>query len=219
MDTNRVCTSATTLALVLVSGCATIVTGASEGVTVESDPSGATCSVARGQEQLAAISATPAQVTLTKGWSDLAVDCKKEGNATSKITVPSSFQPWTLGNILLGGVIGIAIDAASGAITEYPKVITLFLAPSEFSSEQERDTYFEQRKAGIESEAAKAAEEVRNKFRTFSGLAGPAVDMNCETPACMAAIKPIEDRKRLRLAAVETQKASVRVSSRQAGLP
>jgi hypothetical protein len=199
MNTNHVCVPASALALVFLSGCATIITGASQGVTVESDPSGATCSVTRGKEQLAAISATPAQVTLSKGWSDLAIDCEKEGHVASKSVVPSSFQPWTLGNILLGGVLGIAIDAASGAITEYPKVITSLLVPSEFASAEERDAYFEGKKAGIESEASKAVDAARNQ---------------CQGTACDAAVASIEERKKQRLADLDAQRVSVRLSSR-----
>ncbi|HEY6241814.1 MAG TPA: C39 family peptidase [Burkholderiales bacterium] len=146
MNANRVRVSAGVWALVFLSGCATIITGTSQGVTVDSDPRGATCSIARGDEQLAAISATPAQVTLSKGWSDLTVDCKKEGHISSKTVVPSSFQPWTLANIL-NGAVGVVVDAASGAITEYPKAIGLLLVPSEFAAAEERDTHFEKKKA------------------------------------------------------------------------
>jgi hypothetical protein len=199
MNANRIFVSASALALLALSGCATIVTGMSQGVTVESDPSGATCSVTRGKEELAAIASTPAQVTLSKGWSDLAVDCTKEGHVASKTVVSSSFQPWTLGNILIGGVVGIVIDAGSGAITEYPKVITSLLVPSEFGSAEERDTYFESKKAGIESEASKEIE---------------AAQARCQGSACDAAVLPIQERKKKRLAELDAQKVAVRVSSR-----
>ncbi|HVQ60827.1 MAG TPA: hypothetical protein VMS53_01955, partial [Burkholderiales bacterium] len=139
-----------------------------------------------------------------------ALDCKKEGLADSKTAVESKFQPWALGNILLGGIIGFIIDGASGAITEYPKLVTVSLAPSEFSSDQERDAYFEKRKAAIESESAKAIDEARAPFQTPRGFP-PTMDARCEAPPCMAAVKPLEERRTQRLADLEVQRSAARV--------
>jgi hypothetical protein len=210
MNAKHVSASAIVLTLVSLSGCATIVTGANQGVMVESDPSGAACTVARDGTQLAAISTTPNTVIIGKGWSDLALDCKKEGHADSKTSAVSKFQPWALGNILIGGIIGFIVDGATGAITEYPKVVSLLLVPAEFPSEKERDAYFENKKATIEEESTRAIEAARRPFQTARGFP-PTVDERCETAPCIAAVKPLEERKTQRLAALESQRGSTRV--------
>ena len=37
----------------------------------------------------------------------------------------SEFQAMTFGNILFGGLIGVVVDAASGATHEYPPLVTI----------------------------------------------------------------------------------------------
>ena len=37
----------------------------------------------------------------------------------------------TFGNILFGGIIGVAVDASSGAMNEYPSSVTVRLIPEE----------------------------------------------------------------------------------------
>ena len=49
--------------------------------------------------------------------------------ADAVITLSSEFQAMTLGNVLIGGVVGIVVDAASGAAGRYPNSVTLTLAP------------------------------------------------------------------------------------------
>ena len=34
--------------------------------------------------------------------------------------IPSNFEGWTAGNLTFGGVTGLGIDSATGAINEYP---------------------------------------------------------------------------------------------------
>ena len=44
----------------------------------------------------------------------------------------------TFGNILFGGIIGIAVDAASGAMHQYPDSVTITLIPDEFATAEAR---------------------------------------------------------------------------------
>ena len=105
MEMNRASASAVVLTLVYLSGCATIVTGSTQGVTVESDPGG---------------------------------------------------------------------------------------------------------KAAIESESAKAIDEARAPFQTPRGFP-PTMDARCEAPPCIAAVKPLEERRTQRLADLEVQRSAARV--------
>jgi hypothetical protein len=42
---------------------------------------------------------------------------------------PSNFEGWTVGNLLLGGIIGLGVDAATGAINEYPHAFQIAMTP------------------------------------------------------------------------------------------
>jgi hypothetical protein len=55
----------------------------------------------------------------------------------------SEFQAMTFGNILFGGLIGVVVDAASGATHEYPPLVTITLVPELFASIAERDAFYE----------------------------------------------------------------------------
>jgi phosphoketolase len=63
---------------------------------------------------------TPGNVTVHKTKNDLAVVCKRDGYEDAKTSVASHFNGATVGNVIAGGVIGIGIDAATGANYNYP---------------------------------------------------------------------------------------------------
>src|SRR3546814_11002644 len=48
----------------------------------------------------------------------------------------------TFGNILFGGIIGVAVDASSGAMNQYPSSVTIALVPESFTSTTARDVFF-----------------------------------------------------------------------------
>src|SRR6185436_19391524 len=102
-------------AVILTSGCATIVKGRSQSVTVRTDPPGATCELSKQGQSLGVVNPTPGTVQLGKGAAALDVSCKRLGYLDATAKVSSSFQGWTLGNAILGGIVGIVVDAGSGA--------------------------------------------------------------------------------------------------------
>ena len=118
----------------LTSGCATIVKGSSQGVTVKTDPPGATCDLSKQGTSVGIVNPTPGTVQLGKGASALDVICKKPGYLDASAKLSSSFQGWTLGNALLGGIVGIVVDAGSGAMHEYQSEISMKLLPESFGS-------------------------------------------------------------------------------------
>ncbi len=58
----------------------------------------------------------PAKIKVPRGFKATEVTAKSEGYAPTTIKVGKKFNGTTLWNILLGGIPGIAIDAATGAI-------------------------------------------------------------------------------------------------------
>jgi hypothetical protein len=64
---------------------------------------------------------TPAVITLPRSGKMLNFACT---NGTTE-NVSSSIEPWTAGNIILGGPIGLGIDALTGAIHKYPNEVVI----------------------------------------------------------------------------------------------
>ena len=120
--------------VLLSSGCATIVKGSSQGITVKTDPPGANCELSKNGKSVGIVNPTPGTVQLGKGASALDVICKKSGYLDANAKLPSSFQACTLGNAILGGVVGIVVDAGSGAMHEYQPEISMRLLPESFGS-------------------------------------------------------------------------------------
>ena len=118
------------LPLALLSACATLVNGTSQTVTVSTTPPGASCTLDRMGTRIGAISVTPGSVRIDKSKNDLAVTCAKDGFQTATVAHAPSFGGATFGNIVAGGVIGVVVDAASGANYSYPDDIRVDMAAS-----------------------------------------------------------------------------------------
>jgi hypothetical protein len=72
---------------------------------------------------------TPGSVTVHKSKTDITATCKKDGYQDATQVIPSTFQATTAGNILLGGIVGIGVDAASGADYKYPALSVITMVP------------------------------------------------------------------------------------------
>jgi len=116
------------LPLALLSACATLVNGTSQTVTVSTTPPGASCTLDRVGTRVGAVSITPGSVRLDKSKNDLSVTCNKEGFQTATVAHAPSFSGATFGNLIAGGVIGVVVDAASGANYSYPDDIRIDMA-------------------------------------------------------------------------------------------
>jgi len=184
--------------LALVAGCATITTGSNDLVTIDTDPSGATCKLTRGDKQIGAINPTPGSLEVPKSQHDLTVRCEREGYLTSEGTLESGFQAMTLGNALFGGLVGVVIDAASGAMTKYEDGVKITLIPDTFASIAERDAFFDQVIADLESRYAVAVEEINR---------GCADEAECESK-----LKKAEEKRDARLAELEAQRGQVAIA-------
>ena len=115
------------LLLLLLPSCATVMKGTTQTVAIDSNPHGAKCTIDRTGARLADVTSTPAAVLLKRNAADLVVTCNKDGFSAAQKTVASSFNGATFGNILLGGVIGVVVDASTGANYSYPEAVQLEL--------------------------------------------------------------------------------------------
>lgn len=113
-------------ALFLVS-CASITSGTTQTLTVNTTPDGASCALIREGIVIGRISPTPGSVLVKKDKHDITVECEKAGYQKATFLNKSGIQDATWGNIVLGGGIGWAIDSAAGADNKYTEVMNISL--------------------------------------------------------------------------------------------
>ena len=186
------------LSLSALGACATIVEGDDQTVTVTTDPAGATCTLTREGETIGVANPTPASVVLEKDSDNVSVICKKDGYFDAGSALSSSFQAMTFGNIIFGGLIGVVVDAASGAMHKYPASITISLIPKSFPNATALEEFFERRKSRIETDAAAAITEVRK---------------SCDSSEndCDALVSAINSERDAQLKELETQKKAAKI--------
>ena len=106
------------LALML-SGCATITKGTTQTVTLDTPGAeGAQCTLSSSTVGSMSI-VTPATISLPKGQDNIKVSCKKACFSDGVGIISSNVEGMAAGNVILGGVIGLGIDAATGAMNKY----------------------------------------------------------------------------------------------------
>ena len=107
------------LSVVTLIGCATITKGTTQAVAVNTPGvTGAQCTLTPSAVGSKVVS-TPATITLEKGSDNVSVLCKKECYQDAAGVISSNTEAMAAGNIIAGGVIGLGIDAASGAMNKY----------------------------------------------------------------------------------------------------
>jgi len=168
MNTIKTALRLTSLVAILgvVTACSTIVEGTDQTVTVNSDPSGAECVLTREGLGIGTVSPTPQTLTVDRGDEDIVVSCKKEDYLSTNATLPSEVEGMTFGNILFGGLIGVAVDAASDANAKYPDSIMIVLVPESFPSDIERDLFFDKMITDAVTKVDKAEEEIMRRCNT-----------------------------------------------------
>lgn len=111
------------------SGCASIISGRTATVTLDSRPPDAAVVIRdrRGDEVLT--THTPATVELRRKdrflWpASYTATFQKPGYESKQVAIEQTVNPWILGNVAFGGVVGLAIDSATGAAWA-PKVAAI----------------------------------------------------------------------------------------------
>lgn len=104
-------------------GCATITSGTSQTIAVETEKSnvpvaGASCRIVTSKGVWNLV--TPATFEISKSSDDAKISCEIAGEPKGEAIAKSGFKSNTVGNVLIGGIIGIGIDAMSGAMWAYP---------------------------------------------------------------------------------------------------
>jgi hypothetical protein len=113
-----------------LTGCASIVSGTSQVVSVETlhssgNVAGATCKLENDKGVYYVT--TPGTVTVHRAYGDMNVKCEKPGFDAGLASVKSSTKAMMAGNIVFGGFIGAGVDAASGAAYDYPALFQVMM--------------------------------------------------------------------------------------------
>lgn len=114
-----------------LSGCASIIDGTSQQITVNTNPPSAKCNFIREGFPIASIAETPGSVLIKKTKHDMTIKCSKDGYQDASYFNKSGAEGSTFGNIVLGGGIGWAIDSAAGADNKYDDMVNITLVPVE----------------------------------------------------------------------------------------
>lgn len=106
-----------------LSACATIIESQKQEIELTTtSPVPASCELSNERGKWYA--QTPATIEVKRSTSRLNVMCRNQfdvGQQEERATV----NPWFFGNILIGGLIGVVTDAATGAMTKYEDTITV----------------------------------------------------------------------------------------------
>ena len=125
-----VCMMAAAAAVTTTTGCASIVSGTNQVMSVETlsktgKVEGASCKLQNDKGVYYVT--TPGTVNVHRAYGDLSVTCEKAGMPTGLATIKSSTKGMMAGNILFGGIIGAGVDAASGAAYDYPVLLQIMM--------------------------------------------------------------------------------------------
>jgi hypothetical protein len=95
---------------VILWGCATIMHGTSQNIGFSSNPTGAKVTV-----DGASVGVTPMFAKLSRKDEHI-VKLELEGYEPAELTLTKGTSGWVWGNIVIGGLIGLAVDAISGGL-------------------------------------------------------------------------------------------------------
>ncbi len=110
-------------------GCATITKGTTQVIALDTPGvPGAKCTLSSSSVGQAHV-VTPASVNLQKGAENISVRCTKECYNDGHGIIGSNVEAMTAGNLLVGGVVGLGVDAVSGAMNKYNEQNQISMVP------------------------------------------------------------------------------------------
>jgi hypothetical protein len=118
------------LPVLFFTSCATITRGIHDKLSVTSDPSGANVVLSTGERGV-----TPMKFVKPRRTEPFTVTVTKPGYVPQTVKVESKFGGTggaaMAGNVILGGAIGIGVDAGTGAYNSlYPNPVSVKLVPT-----------------------------------------------------------------------------------------
>ncbi|WP_292530455.1 hypothetical protein [Methylocystis sp.] len=116
-------------AVVGLSGCATITRGTTQPVAINTPGvTDAQCTLVSSTIGTVTLS-TPGVVTLPKGSESVTIRCSKHCYNDGSGILSSNMESMAMGNVVAGGVIGLGVDAATGAMNKYAPQADILMTP------------------------------------------------------------------------------------------
>ncbi len=120
-------------AVLILGGCATVTRGTTDQVQMRSVPVGATATASTGQT-----CTTPCTITVGRK-DEFSVHFEKPGFTSQDIQVKTQAsgagQAALAGNLVVGGIVGLATDASTGATLDHvPNPVSVELRPARASA-------------------------------------------------------------------------------------
>jgi hypothetical protein len=114
---------------VVFAGCSTIVKGTEQQISVNTPGvPGAMCQLSSPGIGTRTVQ-TPANIVLPKSKHNVAVSCTAQCHSPGVGTLGSHTEVMTAGNVIFGGIIGLGVDAASGAMNKYDPGVEVIMTP------------------------------------------------------------------------------------------
>ena len=123
------------LSVLLLSSCATIISGSRQNVEITSEPISAKVYINEIE-----IGQTPVQKNLKRN-QEYQLTLKLDGYKTYETKLEKKFNVWYIGNVLIGGIIGLVIDPITGAMHK--------LKPEEIDGNLKSGTTYETKNENI----------------------------------------------------------------------
>jgi hypothetical protein len=114
---------------ILLCSCSTIVKGTKQEVSVATPGvQGATCTLTSPAIGTRTV-LTPGNIVLPKSKHNVSVACVKQCYTDGVGVLASETEIMTAGNVVFGGLIGLGVDAASGAMNKYEPGVDIAMTP------------------------------------------------------------------------------------------
>ena len=115
----------------VVGGCASVTRGTTENLTIVSTPPGAEATISGLDNPTACV--TPCTVVVKRN-ADISVSVAKQGYEPQVVQltkeIPAAGAAGFAGNVLIGGLVGMGVDAVTGAATDHkPNPVDVTLQP------------------------------------------------------------------------------------------
>lgn len=193
------CRIAACAGVLLLPACFGVIDRAEQPVTVFTDPPGAYCVLSRNGATVGVVTPSPGILHVENSRHHISVRCSKALHEDETAVLTASRRDLTVGEIVVKGPIGLALDAGTSATHEYPPSITLFLAPLSFDSARKRDRHYDRLKAKVRGDAAAAITRI---------------DRKCTEPLtrdCRNRIKAVETARDSETADLEAKRQRARI--------